>query len=192
MDVLPNLGDDHADSALGRRPQDGLIKSPFKYGERGRRRLDLHVRDGALLFRRPGNRGVIVGLRLGDVGTRARHVAFRLVELLLRGSLATRQGVGAAELLPGVFQPRFRLGDLGLKRSDLLRAHAGITLLRSAVAAASAARACPTDAVSSIADSSATTSPAPTRSPLLALIVVSWPSTSGAMRTSVARTTPTI
>src|SRR6516165_8770009 len=65
-------------------------------------------------------------------------------------------------------------------------------LSRSAVAAASAARACATDAVSSIADSSATTSPARTRSPLRTLMAASWPATSGATRTSVVRTTPTM
>src|SRR6516165_10128443 len=65
-------------------------------------------------------------------------------------------------------------------------------LSRSAVAAASAARACATDAVSSIADSSASTSPARTRSPLRTLMAASCPPTSGATRTSVVRTTPTI
>src|SRR6516162_4272265 len=65
-------------------------------------------------------------------------------------------------------------------------------LSRSAVAAASAARACATDAVSSIADSSASTSPARTLSPLRTLMAASWPPTSGATRTSVVRTTPTI
>src|SRR5262245_51529047 len=43
-----------------------------------------------------------------------------------------------------------------------------------------------------MADSSATTSPARTRSPLWNLIAASWPPTSGATRTSVVRTTPTI
>ena len=112
-----------------RRPQDRLVEPPFEHRERGRRRLDLRVRDGALLFRRPGDCGVVVGFRLGDVGPCARHVVLRLVERLLRGGLAARQGVGTAELLLGVFQPRFRLGDLGLKRSDLLRAHAGIDVV---------------------------------------------------------------
>src|SRR6516225_3828550 len=65
-------------------------------------------------------------------------------------------------------------------------------LSRSAFAAASAARACATEAVSSIADSSATTSPARTRSPLRTLMAASWPPTSGATRISVMRTTPTI
>src|SRR5215470_7407130 len=63
---------------------------------------------------------------------------------------------------------------------------------READAAARAARACATDAVSSTADSSATTSPARTRSPLLTLMDASWPPTSGATRTSVVRTTPMI
>src|SRR5215475_1630159 len=66
------------------------------------------------------------------------------------------------------------------------------TLSRSAVAAASAARACATDAVSSSAESSATTSPARTRAPFCTLMAASWPPTSGATRTSVVRTTPTI
>src|SRR5262249_45404548 len=47
-------------------------------------------------------------------------------------------------------------------------------------------------AVSSSAESSATTSPAFTRSPLRTLMAVSWPPTSGATRTSVTRTTPTM
>src|SRR5262245_29590554 len=63
---------------------------------------------------------------------------------------------------------------------------------RFASAAARAARACPTAAVSSRAESSATTSPARTRSPLRTLMAASWPPTSGATRTSVVRTTPTI
>src|SRR5262249_13260292 len=44
---------------------------------------------------------------------------------------------------------------------------------------------------SSTAESSATTSPARTRAPFLTLMAASWPPTSGAMRTSVVRTTPT-
>src|SRR5262245_16319135 len=63
---------------------------------------------------------------------------------------------------------------------------------RFASAAARAARACPTAAVSSSAESSATTSPARTRSPLRTLMAASWPPTSGATRTSVVRTTPTM
>ena len=92
VDVLADLGDDHADNAVGRRPQDGLVEPPLEHRERGRRRLDLRVRDGTLLFRRPGDCGVVVGLRLGDVGACARHVVLRLVERLLRGGLAARQG----------------------------------------------------------------------------------------------------
>src|SRR5258705_6518575 len=62
---------------------------------------------------------------------------------------------------------------------------------REAVAAPSVARAWPTDAVNSSADSSATTSPARTRVPFWTLMTASWPPTSGAARISVARTTPT-
>ena len=129
MNVLPDLSDDHADDAVGWRPKDGLVEPPFEHRERGRRRLDLRVRDGALLFGRPGDCGVVVGFCLGNVGPRARRVVLRLVERLLRGVISARQSVGAAELLLRVFQPRFRLGDLGLKRSDLLRAHAGIDVV---------------------------------------------------------------
>src|SRR5262245_973268 len=46
--------------------------------------------------------------------------------------------------------------------------------------------------MSSIADSSATTSPARTGAPFCTLTVASWPPTSGATRISVVRTTPTI
>src|SRR5262249_9026287 len=46
--------------------------------------------------------------------------------------------------------------------------------------------------MSSIADSSATTSPARTGVPFCTLMVASWPPTSGATRISVVRTTPTI
>src|SRR5262245_25125821 len=60
------------------------------------------------------------------------------------------------------------------------------------MAAASAARACSTDADNSSADSSATTSPARTGSPFCTLIAASWPPTSGATRISVVRTTPTM
>src|SRR5262249_51252693 len=56
---------------------------------------------------------------------------------------------------------------------------------------ASAARACATDAVSSSAESSATTSPACTRSPGWTRMAASWPPTSGATRISVVRTIPT-
>src|SRR5215468_881980 len=63
---------------------------------------------------------------------------------------------------------------------------------READAAASSARACVTAAVSSNALSSATMSPARTRAPFSTLMAVSWPPTSGATRTSVARTTPTM
>src|SRR5262249_34361618 len=42
-----------------------------------------------------------------------------------------------------------------------------------------------------MADSSATTWPALTRSPLRTLMAASWPPTSGATRISVTRTTPT-
>src|SRR5262249_42808949 len=62
----------------------------------------------------------------------------------------------------------------------------------SACAAARAARACATAAVSSSAESSATTSPARTRAPFCTLMAASWPPTSGATRTSVVRTTPTM
>jgi hypothetical protein len=65
-------------------------------------------------------------------------------------------------------------------------------LLRVAVAAASAARACATAAVNSSAESSATISPAFTLLPFRTLIAASWPPTSGATRISVERTTPTI
>src|SRR5262245_17190652 len=58
------------------------------------------------------------------------------------------------------------------------------------MAAANVARACPTAAVSSSADSSATTSLARTLSPLRTLIAASWPPTSGATRICVARTSP--
>src|SRR5438128_669757 len=60
------------------------------------------------------------------------------------------------------------------------------------MAAASVACACSTDADNSSADSSATTSSARTLSPLRTLIAASWPPTSGATRTSVVRTTPTM
>jgi hypothetical protein len=60
------------------------------------------------------------------------------------------------------------------------------------LAVARAARACATDALSSSADSSATTSPARTCAPFCTLMAASWPPTSGAMRISVVRTTPTI
>src|SRR5262245_65370397 len=46
--------------------------------------------------------------------------------------------------------------------------------------------------MSSIADSSATMSPARTRAPFWTLMLASWPPTSGARRISVARTTPVI
>src|SRR5262245_38379533 len=45
--------------------------------------------------------------------------------------------------------------------------------------------------MSSIADSSATTSPARTTAPFCTLMAASWPPTSGATRISVVRTTPT-
>jgi len=86
-------------------------------------------RDGALLFGRPGDCGVVVGLCLGDVGTCTCRVVLRLVERLLRGGLAVRQGVGAVELLLRVFQPRFCLCDFGCQRSDLLRPHAGMDVV---------------------------------------------------------------
>ena len=78
---------------------------------------------------RPGDGGVMIGLRLGDVGACARHVVLRLVECLLRGGVAARQVGGAGELLLGIVQARFRLGDLGGQRGDLLRAHPGIDVV---------------------------------------------------------------
>jgi hypothetical protein len=71
--------------------QDGLAQVPLKHRERGRRCLDLRVRNDALFFGWPRDRGVVViGLRLGDVSTRARCVVCGLVELLLRGGVALR------------------------------------------------------------------------------------------------------
>jgi hypothetical protein len=52
VNVLADLGDNHADNPVGRRPQHGLVEPPFEHRERGRRRLDLRVRDCALLFGR--------------------------------------------------------------------------------------------------------------------------------------------
>ena len=59
----------------------------------------------------------------------ARHVVFGLIERLLRGDVAARQVGGAGELRLRIVQPRFRLGDLGRQRGDLLRAHAGIDVV---------------------------------------------------------------
>src|SRR4029077_19792468 len=39
------------------------------------------------------------------------------------------RGAGGAGLLLGVLQPRLRLGDLSLERSDLFGAHAGIDVV---------------------------------------------------------------
>ena len=66
--VLADLGDDHADDAVDGRAQDGLAEMPLEHRERGGRGLHLGVGDRPLLFRRPGDRGGMVGLRLGDVG----------------------------------------------------------------------------------------------------------------------------
>jgi D-alanine-D-alanine ligase-like ATP-grasp enzyme len=63
-DVLAHLGDDHADDAVGRRPQRGLVQPPLEHRERGRRGLDLRVGDGALLPGRPGDPGIVVRLCL--------------------------------------------------------------------------------------------------------------------------------
>ncbi len=74
----------------------------------------------------------------------------------------------------------------------LLAATPAYTWSREAIATARAALACATAALSSGAASSANTSPACTWSPLRTLIAPSWPPISGAMTTSVVRTTPTI
>jgi hypothetical protein len=70
--------------------QAGLVEPPLQHGERGGRRLDLRVRDGA------APPSVRLGRRhdwpaLGDVGARGRHVVLGLVEALLRGGVAARQ-----------------------------------------------------------------------------------------------------
>ena len=192
VDVLADLGDDHADDAVGRRPQDGLVEPPFEHRERGRRRLDLRVGDGALLPGRPGDRGVMVGLRLGDVGACARHVVLRLIERLLRGGLAARQVGGAAELLLRVFQPRFRLGDLGRQRGDLLRAHAGIDVIAVGGRGGQRRARLPDRRGQLDRRQLGHDVAGPDASPLCTLIAASWPPTSGATRTSVVRTTPTI
>ena len=72
---------------------------PLEHRERGGRGLHLGVGDSALLFRRPGDCGGMVGFRFGDVGLRGRHVVGGLIERLLRGGVAARQRGGAAELL---------------------------------------------------------------------------------------------
>src|SRR5262249_28439556 len=61
VNVLADLGDDHADDAVGRGPQDGLVELPLQNCERGRRGLDLRVRDGALLLGWPGDGGGVIG-----------------------------------------------------------------------------------------------------------------------------------
>ena len=71
----------------------------------------------------------MIGLRLGDIGTRARHVVLGLIEGLLRGDVAAREVGGAIELRLRIVQPRFRLRDLGRKPGNLLRAHARIDML---------------------------------------------------------------
>jgi hypothetical protein len=90
------------------------------------------IGDGELLPGRPG----FVGLSFGDVGVRARNVVFGMVEGMLRGGVAARQVGNARELQSRVFQPRFRRGDLGRERGDLLRARAGIDVVAASHPAA--------------------------------------------------------
>jgi hypothetical protein len=97
--------------------------------ERGRRGFDLRVGDIALLPRRAGDRRGVVGLRLGDVGARARRVVLGLVQRLLRSSIAARQIRGAVELLLCILQSRFRLRDRSRQCIDLLGAHAGVDVV---------------------------------------------------------------
>ena len=97
-DVLADLGDDHADDAIGRRAQRRLVQPPLQHRERGRGGLDLRVGNGALLLSRPGFRGRMVGFGFGDVGARGRHVVLGLVERLLRGDVVARQVSDADEL----------------------------------------------------------------------------------------------
>jgi hypothetical protein len=103
VNVLADLGDNHADNPVGRRPQHGLVEPPFEHRERGRRRLDLRVRDCALLFGRgPATAASWLAYALA-MSARALATSFSaLVERLPRGGLAARQVLGAAELLLGV------------------------------------------------------------------------------------------
>jgi hypothetical protein len=65
-DVLAGLGDDHGDDAVSWRAQDGLVQTPLEHCERGCGGVDLRIGNRALLPSRPGDRGVVVRLRLGN------------------------------------------------------------------------------------------------------------------------------
>ena len=97
-DILADLGDNHADHAVGGRAQNGFIQAALENGEGGRGRRHLRVGDGALLFGRAGRSRGMIGLRLGDVRARARDVVRGLIERLLRGGLAAGEIGGTIEL----------------------------------------------------------------------------------------------
>jgi hypothetical protein len=128
-DVFTDLGDDNGDDAVGRRPQQGLFEMPLEHLKGCRRCLHLRVGDGALLAGRAGHGGGMVGLGLGDIGTRGRHVVLGLVERLPGGDVAARQDGRSCELHVRVFAPRFRLGDLRREGCELLVAHTGIDVV---------------------------------------------------------------
>ena len=71
----------------------------------------------------------MVGLRLGNVGGRARDVVLGLIECLLRGRVGAREVGGTIELRLCIGEPGFCLGDLGRERGDLFIAHAGIDMV---------------------------------------------------------------
>jgi hypothetical protein len=92
----------------------------FKHRDGCGRRLDLRVRDGAFLFGWAGNRGIIIGLRLGNISARSGCVIFGLVERLLSLEVFTRQRRGPRKLNLRVLQACFRLVDFILQRVNLL------------------------------------------------------------------------
>src|SRR5262249_58841591 len=102
------------------RAQNGVVQAALENGEVGRGGRPVRLGDGAFLFGGSGHSRIVVGLRLGDVGARARDVVRGLIDRLLRGGVAAGEVGGTVELRLGIGAPRFCPVDLGLEPCDLL------------------------------------------------------------------------
>ena len=122
----------------------------------------------------------------------ARRIVLGLVESLLRGNILACESGRSAQLQFRVCQPRFRLGDFGGERGDLLRAHTGIDVVAVGGGGGKGRARLPHRRGQlerrQLGDDLAGTDAGAFRT----LMVASWPPTSGATRTSVARTMPTM